>query len=90
MYDREFRVRDGMVNAIIMARVDAGKDREALEKIKIVNGVEHACATYGIYDLVIRVYFQSIEALDKFVFHDLRKIPSIRETVTLICSSFVT
>jgi len=79
-----------MVNAVVMAKIDAGKDKEVLEKIKIVNGVEHACATYGIYDLVVRVYFQSIEALDKFVFHELRAIPSVRDTVTLICSSFVT
>jgi DNA-binding Lrp family transcriptional regulator len=79
-----------MVDAIVMAKVDAGKDKEVLGKIKIVNGVEHAWATYGIYDLVIQVYFQSIEALDKFVFHDLREIPSVRDTVTLICSSFVT
>lgn len=79
-----------MVDAIVLAKVAAGKDKEVLEKVKIVNGVEHACATYGIYDLVIRVYFQSIEALDKFVFHDLRSIPSVRDTVTLICSCFVT
>jgi len=51
--------------------------------------VERAWATYGIYDLVIQVHFQSVEALDKFVFHELRSIPSVRETVTLICSSFV-
>jgi DNA-binding Lrp family transcriptional regulator len=79
-----------MVDAIVMAKVDAGKDKEVLSQIRKVDGVELAWATYGIYDLVIRVYFQSIEALDKFVFHDLREIPSVRETVTLICSSFVT
>jgi len=79
-----------MVDAIVMAKLDAGKDKEVLERVKVVNGVERAWATYGIYDLVIEVHFQSIEALDKFVFHELRSIPSVRETVTLICSSFVT
>jgi len=79
-----------MVKAYVMARVDAGKDKEVLEKIKMLNGVEDAYATYGIYDLIIRVYFQSIDALDKFVFNDLRKIPSVKETVTLVCSSYVT
>lgn len=78
-----------MVDAIVMAKVDAGKDKEVLECVKTINGVERAWATYGIYDLVILVYFQSVEALDKFVFHELRAIPSVRETVTLICSSFV-
>lgn len=79
-----------MVRAFVMAKVDAGTDKEVLEKAKVVNGVEEACATYGIYDLVVRVHFQSVDALDKFVFHDLRAIPSVRETATLICSSFVT
>ena len=79
-----------MVRAFVMAKVDAGKDKDVLEKAKLVNGVEEISATYGIYDLVVRVHFQSVEALDKFVFHELRAIPSVRETATLICSSFVT
>ena len=87
---KKFKGRHVMVSAIIMGKVEAGKDKDVLEKIKDVNGVEHACATYGIYDIVVRVHFQSVEALDKFVFHDLRSIPSVKETVTLVCSSFVT
>lgn len=79
-----------MVYAYVMAKVDAGKDKEVLQKIRTVTGVEHASTTYGIYDLVIRVHYQSVEALDKFVFHELRTIPFVRETVTLICSSYVT
>ena len=78
-----------MVDAIVMAKVDAGKDKEVLKCVKTLNGVERAWVTYGIYDLVVLVYFQSVEALDKFVFHELRSVPSVRETVTLICSSFV-
>jgi DNA-binding Lrp family transcriptional regulator len=79
-----------MVEAIVLAKVDGGKDKEVLECVKGINGVERVWATYGVYDLAILVYFQSVEALDKFVFHELRTIPSVRETVTLICSSFVT
>lgn len=78
-----------MVEAIILTKVDAGKDQEVLEKAKMIRGVEHACATYGVYDLFIQVNFQSIEALDRFVFHELRAIPFVRETVTLVCSTFV-
>jgi len=79
-----------MVRAFVMAKVDAGKDKEVLEKTKIVKGVEAVCATYGIYDLVVRVHFQSVEALDKFVFHELRAIPVVKETAALICSSYIT
>jgi Lrp/AsnC family transcriptional regulator for asnA, asnC and gidA len=78
-----------MVRAFVMAKVDPGKDKEVLEKTKTVDGVEEVDVTYGIYDLVVRVHFQSVEALDKFVFHELREIPSVRETATLICSSFI-
>ena len=79
-----------MVDAVILTKVDAGKDKEVLDKAKMLNGVKHACATYGVYDLFIQASFQSIEALDKFVFNELRSIPSVRETITLICSCFVT
>ena len=75
-----------MILAYVLAKVEAGKDREALKSIKSISGVKRARATYGTYDLVVEVSFDSIEELDEFVFDSLRKIPHVKETVTVICS----
>lgn len=75
-----------MILAYVLAKIEAGKDRDALKKIKTAKGVKKARATYGTYDLVVEVSFDSIEELDEFVFDRLRKIPHVKETVTVICS----
>jgi len=78
-----------LVSAYVLAKVEAGKDREVLKEIKMINGVKKVSATYGTYDLCIEVDFQTIEELDAFVFDKLRVIPKIRETVTVICSEIM-
>jgi DNA-binding Lrp family transcriptional regulator len=78
-----------LVLAYILAKVEAGKDKEVLNKITGQVGVSKACATYGIYDLFMEFDFEKIEELDKFVFEKLRKIPGVVETVTMISSGEV-
>jgi len=79
-----------MVSAYVLAKVEAGTDRSVLKKIKAIDGVKKASATYGTYDLCIEVSFESIEELDEFVFDKLRKVSEIKETVTAICSETMT
>ena len=73
-----------MPRAFILAKIEAGKDKVALEKAKKLTGVVAATHTYGIYDLHIEVKFGSMEELDEFIFEGMRKIDGIRETVTLV------
>ena len=79
-----------LISAFVLAKLVAGKDREVLKEIGTIDGVEKATATYGIYDLVAEVSFESIDELDRFVFDKVRKIPHVKETVTVICSETVT
>jgi len=48
----------------------------------------HYTAKYGA-DVVVEISFGSIEELDEFVFDRLRKIPHVKETVTVICSEIM-
>jgi DNA-binding Lrp family transcriptional regulator len=75
-----------LISAYILAKIEAGKEREALEQIKPLNGVQKVRTTFGTWDLVIEVHFESVGELDKFVFHYLRILPQIKETMTVICS----
>jgi len=73
-----------LVTAYILAKVEAGKDEEVLQAAQSLPGVRQTTPTYGVYDLHIEVAFDNIEKLDEFIFNKIRKIPGVKETVTLI------
>ncbi len=73
-----------MTIAYVLAKVEAGRDAQVLEEAQRIPGVKKAVATYGVYDLHVEVAFDTMEELDRFIFDKIRKIPGIRETVTLV------
>ena len=75
--------------AFILAKVESGKDREVLREIKKLREAKRAYPTYGIYDLIVEVQFDTSKELDSFVFDKIRRINGIRETATLICSEML-
>ena len=75
-----------MISVYILGRLEAGTETEVLNSLKSINQVRKASLTYGIYDLCIEALFKNLEELDDFVFNVLRKIPGIKETVTLVTS----
>lgn len=75
--------------AFILAKVESGKDREVLGQIKKLKEAKRAYPTYGTYDLIVEVQFDTSKELDSFVFDKIRLIDGIRETATLICSEML-
>ena len=73
-----------MVTAYVLAKVEAGKDKEVLSETQRSTGVMEATSTYGVYDLHIKVEFKTIEELDEFIFNKIRRIAGVKETITLI------
>jgi len=75
-----------LVLAYILAKMEAGKDEEIFARIKELREIKEASATYGIYDLLIKVSFEKVEELDSFIFDVVRRIPGVKETVTMIAA----
>lgn len=73
-----------MIVAYILAKVEVGKDKEILEEVKKMSGVNQAALTYGIYDLHVEVSFDTMEELDEFIFEGIRKVNGVKDTVTLV------
>ena len=73
-----------MTDAYVLVKVEAGHDDEVLKEFKKIAGVRQATPTYGVYDLHVEVSFDKMEELDKFIFEQIRRIPGIKETATLI------
>jgi DNA-binding Lrp family transcriptional regulator len=73
-----------MITAYVLAKVEAGKDADVLRGTREIPGVKQAIPTYGVYDLHVEVSFDTMEELDRFIFDGIRRIPGIKETVTLV------
>lgn len=75
-----------MVDAYILAKVEAGKDEEVIYEIRKIPGVKQAVPTYGFYDLHVEASFDTMDELDRLVFEKIRRVIGIKETITLIVS----
>lgn len=73
-----------MTNAYVLAKLQAGLDQEVLSQIRKMEGVQKATPTYGIFDLLVEVSFDTMEDLDRFIFQGIRRINGVKETATLI------
>lgn len=78
-----------MVSAYIMMKMQVGMDDQVIAQIKKLEQVKEADATYGSYDLVIKVNFRTIEDLDRFIFENIRRIKGISETSSMIVAKHV-
>jgi DNA-binding Lrp family transcriptional regulator len=75
-----------MVFVYILGKVGTGSEIEVLDTLKSAGQVKRASLTYGIYDLCIEAQFKTMEELDDFLFNVVRKIPGIKDTVTLVAA----
>jgi len=78
-----------MVTAYVLAKIEAGKEEEIFKRIRGLSEVKKAAATFGTYDMVIETTFENIEELDEFIFAKLRKIPGMKETISMITSKVI-
>jgi DNA-binding Lrp family transcriptional regulator len=78
-----------MIFVYILAKIEAGTENTILDALKKTSQIGKASLTFGIYDLCVEAQFKTMEELDSFVINVMRKIPGIKETVTLITSRAV-
>ena len=75
-----------MISVYVFGKIELGTENEVLNSLKNISQVRKVSLTYGIYDLCIEALFKSLEEMDDCVFNVIRKIPGIKETVTLVTS----
>jgi DNA-binding Lrp family transcriptional regulator len=73
-----------MVNAYSLISTEPGKTAEVFRKVKAIDGVKRAECVAGPYDIIARIEVDSLEKLTKAVFGDIRSIPGVTNTTTLI------
>ena len=73
-----------MKRAYVLFSVESGAEEQVLKEVKLVDDVQEAYVSYGVYDLILKVNAASMEELKQLVTHRLRSIDNVRSTLTLI------
>ena len=73
-----------MVRAYILFTITPGTEDQVLKEVKVVDDVQEAHVTYGVFDLVLKVNADSSEGLKQLVTHRIRTIDNVRSTMTLM------
>lgn len=76
-----------MTTALVLVKVASGKEKEVLEKLKLIEGVTHITAVFGRWDLVLDVETKDLAELSWLIISKIRKIKGIENTETLITTS---
>jgi DNA-binding Lrp family transcriptional regulator len=73
-----------MAEAFVLINTEVGGENEVLKALIGVEGVEEAYIVYGVYDVVAKVRAPDIESLKTIVTTNIRKLPKVKSTLTMI------
>jgi len=76
-----------MITGLVLVRLEAGKEKQTLQKIKEIKGISHVSAVYGRWDLVVDIEADDLPAMSHLVVERLRSIPGIFATETLVTTA---
>ena len=73
-----------VVLAYVLLAVKSGSEREVCKKVSEFDEVVEASVLYGEYDAIVKVRTNDISQLDDFILDNLREIPEIFRSSTMI------
>lgn len=74
--------------AFVMINVKVGTDRDTVAELRKMEGVKEVFEVYAVYDIVAIVEAETMEELNHIVNTELRKIPSVTSTNTMIAEKY--
>ena len=72
-----------MKNAYVLINCDLGKEEKILDELRELKSTKEAHGTFGAYDIKVEVSADDADSLRKEITWKIRKIASIRSTLTL-------
>jgi DNA-binding Lrp family transcriptional regulator len=72
------------IKAYVLLKVSSGTEREVCKKISDFDEVVDASIIYGEFDIVAKVRVDELSSLEVFLSENIRAIPSIMLTSTMI------
>jgi len=72
--------------AFVLINCELGSENSIIEELKHTESVKEILPTFGAYDIVTKVQAGSSENLREIITWQIRKLPNIRSTLTLLKS----
>lgn len=73
-----------MSKAFVAIHCETGKENPIIRKLMEIKGVSEVTGTLGLYDIIIKVEAQDSITLEKIITKEVRKIPNVLTTMTLM------
>ena len=73
-----------MPSAYVLITSDLGSEENIIKEIRGLDNVKEVEGTYGVYDIIVKVESNSMEALKNTITSKIRSIPQVRSTLTLM------
>ena len=74
-----------MEQVYVLVEADPGQLEDVISKIKKIESVVECTAVTGRYDILVKIQAMDLPAALRFVVKDIRHIPGIKDTETLVC-----
>jgi len=73
-----------MPSAYVLITSDVGSEENIIKEIRGLDNVKEVEGTYGVYDIIVKVESNSMEALKNTITWKIREIPQLHSTITLM------
>jgi DNA-binding Lrp family transcriptional regulator len=73
-----------MMKAYVLVNTELGQEAAVVEELRVVPGINGANSLYGIYDVIVEVEAETMEKVKEIVFNNIRRLDSVKTTITLI------
>ncbi len=70
--------------SFVLVKVQPGKEKSVTEQLINFPEVKESYSVYGAYDIILKIESKADKDLDHFIFHKLRVIEGVLETLTFI------
>jgi len=78
-----------MESAFIMINCELGSESSVIEQLKSIPAIKEVRGVFGNYDILAKIVAPSIKSLRDIIAFQIRKIPEIHSTTTIMCSKFL-
>lgn len=72
------------MKAYVLINTELGQEAEVVKELKNVDGITGIHSLYGIYDVIVQVEAESMDRVKEIVFNNIRRLDSVKTTITLI------
>jgi len=72
------------IKAYVLMKVNSGSEREVCKQISELEQVLDVSIIYGEFDIIAKILVDELESLEAFLSENVRNIPSIMLTSTMI------